>query len=758
MESTSMSTFLPGRLARLSTPYARALRVPTTRLTVVATTVLGLPLLGQTRLTRLTPQSALHFTEPAHVSLTAALLGFAARKANEEPDTPVIDCVQVLCTFFHSEYLTVSKSNSVDIHSVAMNASAFDEESRTTLLCDYFAAYVTLEKKGRSPLLPTPKLLDLARNGKAGIFALFGGQGPNEVYFNELQVLFDSYRPLIEPLIVTATKTLQAHVEQAALEGFSSFYLPGFNVHAWLTGAQPLPSVGYLGSIPVYLPLIGLTQLIQFLVSLRGKRADTQGVPRSAPRSNGTQSRHFFGDAMTGGEGVPTPMLAVSGLDEKALNKYINATNSHLDEVDQVGISLYNGTHRYDVTGQPRALCGLVTSLHRIASEYYSGVDLWIFEELAIEVRDTFDGSDLRAHKEEGVLRSIVRQIFDQPVHCGLSGIGGLTAYNLQGRRVRVFIASGMHRETAELHDLHQVQSEERWSDAFRPRLVKTEEGKLQLDTAFSRLLGRPPIMVPGMTPSTMGAGFNVAVLNAGYHIELAGGSHYNAKALRSKVAKIQTATEPEQGLRLNALFINPRQRAFQLPLWQEMRREGVPLQGFCVAAGIPLTENAKNSIAGLRDAGIEHVAFKPGSADGIRQVCGIAAANPDFPIILQWTGERAGGHHSAEDFHQPILATYCRIRRNWNISLVAGSGFGSADDFWPYLSGDCSVKKFGVEPMPFDGGWVMVAKGAHKSTAVKQLIADAPGVDDDEWEGTYDKETGGTLTVTSGEFFSVVH
>ncbi|KAE8244255.1 hypothetical protein A4X13_0g6730, partial [Tilletia indica] len=520
--------------------------------------------------------------EPAHVSLTAAFLGFAARKANEEPDAPIIDCVKALWTFFHSEYLTVSKSNSVDIHSVAMNAAAFDEESRTTLLCDYFTAYVTLEKQGKSPLLPTPKLLNLARNGKAGIFALFGGQGTNEVYFNELQVLFNTYRPLVEPLIVIATKTLQAHVEQATLEGFSSFYLPGLNVHAWLTGAQPLPSVGYLGSIPVSLPLIGLTQLVQFLVSLRasgltprefrarfqGATGHSQGIVSAVVvatsdsletfESNvikglgllfhiGKRGQEAFpafsiepaviGDAMTGGEGVPTPMLAVSGLDEKALNKYINATNSHLDEVDQVGISLYNGTHRYVVTGQPRALCGLVTSLRavradpdanqgrvpfslrkpnftmrflpvnlpfhspylrgvsdRIASEYYSGVDLWSPEELAIEVRDTFDGSDLRAHKEEGVLRSILRQIFDRPVHwikatnvdpsvthCvdfgtgGLSGIGGLTAYNLQGRGVRVIIASGMHRETAELYDLHKVQSEERWSDAFRPRLVKTE-------------------------------------------------------------------------------------------------------------------------------------------------------------------------------------------------------------------------------------------------------------------------------------------
>jgi enoyl reductase-like protein len=63
-----------------------------------------------------------------------------------------------------------------------------------------------------------------------------------------------------------------------------------------------------------------------------------------------------------------------------------------------------------------------------------------------------------------------------------------------------------------------------------------------------------------------------------------------------------------------------------------------------------------------LKAAGIRHVAFKPGSIDSIRQVVNIAAANPDFPIILQWTGGRAGGHYSFEDFHQPILATYLRF------------------------------------------------------------------------------------------------
>jgi len=260
--------------------------------------------------------------------------------------------------------------------------------------------------------------------------------------------------------------------------------------------------------------------------------------------------------------------------------------------------------------------------------------------------------------------------------------------------------------------------------------------------------------MVAGMTPTTVKAGFVSAVLSAGYHIELAGGGHYNPAALRAKVAEIQAQIPTGVGLTLNALYINPRQFGFQFPLWQEMRREGLPIEGFCVAAGIPSTEKAAEIIDGLRKAGIRHVSFKPGSVDGIRQVVNIAKFNPDFPIILQWTGGRAGGHHSYEDFHMPVLKTYSAMRAQENLILVGGSGFGGADDVWPYLTGDWSKDLYGQQLMPFDGflfaSRVMVAKEAHTSSSVKDLIVKAPGVDDKQWENTYTKSTGGILTVRS--------
>jgi fatty acid synthase subunit alpha len=115
------------------------------------------------------------------------------------------------------------------------------------------------------------------------------------------------------------------------------------------------------------------------------------------------------------------------------------------------------------------------------------------------------------------------------------------------------------------------------------------------------------PLLVMVMTPSTVKAGFVSAVLDAGYHIELAGGGHYNAAALRSesKVAEIQKQIPAGVGITLNSLYINPRQFAFQLPLWQEMRKEGFPVEGFCVAAGVPTTEKAVEIIDGLKAAGI---------------------------------------------------------------------------------------------------------------------------------------------------------
>lgn len=199
----------------------------------------------------------------------------------------------------------------------------------------------------------------------------------------------------------------------------------------------------------------------------------------------------------------------------------------------------------------------------------------------------------------------------------------------------------------------------------------------------------------------------------------LAGGGYYNEKGLSEALRKIEENTLPGSGICINLIYVNPKAMGWQIPLIGRLRAEGVPIEGLTIGAGVPSLEVANSYI---RDLGLKHISFKPGSVEGIEQVIKIAVENPNFPVICQWTGGRGGGHHSFEDFHQPILSTYAALRRCPNLVLVAGSGFGDHTSTLPYLTGDWSLE-FKYPRMPFDGvlfgSRVMVAKEAHTSTEV---------------------------------------
>ncbi|KAI8824957.1 uncharacterized protein EV422DRAFT_605412 [Fimicolochytrium jonesii] len=400
-------------------------------------------------------------------------------------------------------------------------------------------------------------------------------------------------------------------------------------------------------------------------------------------------------------------------------------------------------------------------------------------KKLRIPVYHTNTGEDLR--NDADVTGSLVRQICLEPVHWekatskkdithildfgpgGASGIGMLTHRNMEGTGVQVILAGTLDNVPVDLlnrsyvfdRDVHSVQFAPNWAEKYRPKLIRiASTNEVHVDTPFSRLLGKAPLMVAGMTPCTMNEQFVSAIINAGFHVELAGGGQHTEQHLRDRVQSIIERIAPGEGITLNILFLNPRLWGFQYPAVQAMRREGIPMEGVCVAAGVPSPDVADDVIKNLKAAGLKHVAFKPGSVETIRRVISIAKNNPDMPIILQWTGGRGGGHHSYEDFHAPMLETYGSIRRQSNLILVVGSGFGDAEGTLPYLTGEWSTQ-FDYPPMPFDGllfgSRVMVAKEAITSPEVKQLIVDAPGItDESQWERTYKSEVGGIMTVKS--------
>ncbi|KAJ5633041.1 hypothetical protein N7490_009380 [Penicillium lividum] len=522
-------------------------------------------------------------------------------------------------------------------------------------------------------------------------------------------------------------------------------------------------------------------------------------------------------DSIENGEGSPTPMLSIRDLSRAAVQEHIDATNQHLPEDRHIAISLVNSARNFVVTGPPISLYGLNLRLRKVKaptgldqnrvpftqrkvrfvnrflpitapfhSQYLTSAYDRILEDLeeidipasslVIPVFNTKTGEDLRLLGDKSAVPSLVRMITHDAVNWeqatvfpgathivdfgpgGISGLGVLTNRNKDGTGVRVILAGEMDGTNAEVgykpelfdRDEHSVKYAVDWVKEHGPRLVQTSTGQTYVDTKMSRLLGIPPVMVAGMTPTTVPWDFVAATMNAGYHVELAGGGYYNAKTMTEAITKIEKVIPPGRGITINLIYVNPRAMAWQIPLIGRLRADGVPVEGLAIGAGVPSIEVANEYIETL---GIKHIAFKPGSVDAIQQVINIAKANPKFPIIMQWTGGRGGGHHSFEDFHQPILQMYSRLRKQSNIVIVAGSGFGGAEDTYPYLSGTWSAK-FGYPPMPFDGclfgSRMMISKEAHTSKNAKKAIADAPGVDDSEWEKTYKQATGGVITVLS--------
>ncbi|KAI0243885.1 fatty acid synthase alpha subunit Lsd1, partial [Massospora cicadina] len=793
------------------------------------------------------------------VDLTGLFLRFAVDRAESEDIHSFYPVVRVVFFYLRETFL---KKN--DVHAATRHLPL---ANRNVVIHAYFYALSVLTQQGVISQddcpAPTSALFTAASHQDASLFAVFGGQGNSEEYFDELVELFANYEGIVRPYISRMSDILRSH---ALSPDASALHSKGLNVLRWLESPETRPDMNYLISAPVSLPTIGLIQLAHYYVSMKvlgmnpeqmrnhfvGATGHSQGIISAVVIAASYDDESFFKnsekalgllfwigtraqqtypqvtlnptilkDSISHGEGNPSVMLAIFNLRLAEVEKHVKATNEHLTEERQITINLVNGPRSIICVGHPQSLNGLNLALRKIkapdgldqsriphsqrkvkfssrflpiTAPFHSEnlakapetIDLDVgkyglafnSQELAIPVLATDDGRDLRT--SAALTSDLIHLICTRPVNWelatnanplthvvdfgpgGTSGIGSLTYRNKEGTGVQVILAGTLQGANpslsykADLFDTvaSAVKYSPNWAEVYRPKLVRlANSGKVLVDTRMSRFIGKPPLMVAGMTPCTVSAKFVSAVINAGYHVEMAGGGHFNEPMFRAKVQDIMQRVRPGEGITVNILFLNAFQWGFQFPLVQAMRKEGYPIEGLCCAAGVPSPEVANDVVAQIQAAGLKHIAFKPGSVSAIRQVVAIAANNPTMPILLQWTGGRAGGHHSFEDFHQPILETYASIRQQPNIVLIAGSGFGSSEDTLPYLTGDWS-KGFDYPPMPFDGvlfgSRVMVAAENEADDAVKQAIVDAPGVEDKDWENTYTRETGGILTVKS--------
>ncbi|RDL30477.1 uncharacterized protein BP5553_10355 [Venustampulla echinocandica] len=741
-----------------------------------------------------------------------------------------------------------------EVHAVVADFDLTSDES-TAIISTYFQAQNIL---GRSSGRVPSALCRAANVGKATVYAIFGGQGSDKKYFDDIRNVHTTYRPLISQFVREASNHLHRLADD---ERFRTHYPQGLNVEQWLLDEESQPDHDYLVTAPLSFPLIGLLQLMHFKVTchvlgytprqmnetLNAVTGHSQGIVIAATvaaatswksfdklaldalsilQSIGARSQEKFAvasldpeisnDVADNGEGSLSPMLSIGGLPVEEVHKLVAKANSHLPNGEKVEVALINSPTLTVVAGPPLSLYGLnlllrglkpanasqskipfsqrkpniVNRFLPITAPFHSSYLGEVAASVAVDVKEvsllgndlripvfsTVNGTDLRYRGVTNIIPEIVCMItenilrwqaatdWDDATHIldfgpgGISGIKPMISKNKYGASVRVIIATrneGTSRDVGYKSEIFNSDHPrllygEVWGQKYEPRLSTSAMGQSYLDTKFSRLLGLPPIMVAGMTPTTVSWEFVAATMNAGYHIELALGGYHNAAALTAAIDNIVKSVTPGRGITCNIIYAAPQAVRWQIPLLTELRAKGVPIDGLTIGAGVPSVEVVNEYINTMS---LKHIGLKPGSVEAIHQVIKIARENPNFPIIMQWTGGRGGGHHSYEDFHQPILQTYNQLRRCGNIILVAGSGFGGYEDSYPYMSGTWS-EKYNQMPMPFDGvllgSRVMVAKEAKTSLAVKEAIVNTPGVDDSRWEETYKGEAGGIITVTS--------
>jgi fatty acid synthase subunit beta len=792
--------------------------------------------------------------EPSSTAeLIARYLGYVGKETEDDADdaSSLGTLSGVLLTEFERVFLQGN-----DIHSLAASLPGIASKKLITIQSYYRARYAA-----KRPLkFHQSALFREAADSNARLYAIFGGQGNIEEYFEELREIYGAYAIFIQDFVREAAAHLLTLSQHASAK---KSYSKGLDVMRWLHNREAQPDTDYLVSAPVSLPLIGLTQLSHYLITCRvvgahpgqvrdlfkGTTGHSQGIVTAAAIAAsedwasfskaakdaltilfwiGCRSQQVYPrtslqpnvvqDSVESGEGEPTPMLSIRDLPRSAVQSYIDRTNEHLAPDKHVAVSLVNSPRNVVVTGPMLSLYGLNLALRKVKaptgldqariphsqrkirfvhrflpitapfhSPYLAEAQRLLEEDLkhikipssqlGIPVYHTDTGKDIRDEKLKNIVPTLVKMITHDRVHWekatefpgathiidfgpgGISGIGALTHRNKDGSGVRVVLAGtidGTNTEVGYKTELFDRDHEKAvlyapdWVKEFGPKLARTSLGRTYVDTKMSRLLGLPPVMVAGMTPCTVPPDFVAATMNAGYEIELAGGGYFEERMMADAIKEVEAHIPPGRGIAINLIYVNPRAMQWQVPMIAKLRATGIPIISMTIGAGVPSLEVANEYIQTL---GLKRMGFKPGSVEAIQQVVNIAKANPTFPVVLQWTGGRGGGHHSFEDFHQPILQMYSRIRKCKNLVLVAGSGFGGAEDTYPYLTGEWSARH-GYPPMPFDGclfgSRMMVSKEAHTSPAAKQAIVDAPGVEDSDWEKSYREPTGGVITVLS--------
>ena len=306
-------------------------------------------------------------------------------------------------------------------------------------------------------------------------------------------------------------------------------------------------------------------------------------------------------------------------------------------------------------------------------------------------------------------------------------GVYPLTRSCLEGTGVGT-VAAGTTLGMAQLADQPLPVPARPWAE-FAPTV---RDGRII--NAFSEATGRPPVILPGMTPTTVDVPIVAAAANAGFVAEIAGGGQVTREVWEERVRELHEQLEPGAEVVFNALYLDRYLWGLHFEgdgVVAAARRRGAPICGVTVSAGIPEADEAKALLDAWAAQGMWLNAFKPGTIPQVRQVSAIAAAATEHTIFVHLEGGKAGGHHSWEDLEDLLLDGYATLRRHPNVVLCVGGGVHAPARAVELLDGTWAARH-GREPMPVDavllGTVTMACREATATAGVKQALAAAPG------------------------------
>ncbi|MBX7456293.1 DUF1729 domain-containing protein [Mycolicibacterium sp. 3033] len=477
------------------------------------------------------------------------------------------------------------------------------------------------------------------------------------------------------------------------------------------------------------------------------------------------------------GRGDKSPMVSVTNVDPARIAALLDEFAQDVRTVLAPALSIRNGRRSVVITGTPEQLarfelyCEKITEREEAERKNKTrggAIFRPVFNQLNVEVGfhtpRLADGVDLveewaaRTGLDRELTRMLTEHIFITPVDWvaeveGLAAAGAkwivdlgpsdtvtrLTAPVIRGLGIGIVAAATRAGQRSLFTVGAAPDVAPAWS-SYAPTPITLPDGSVKASTKFTRLTGRSPILLAGMTPTTVDAKIVAAAANAGHWAELAGGGQVTEEIFDGRIAELTQLLEPGRAVQFNSLFLDPYLWKLQVGgkrLVQKARQSGAPIDGVVVTAGIPDLEEAVDLIEELNTVGITHVCFKPGTVDQIKSVIKIATEVPDRDVIVHVEGGRAGGHHSWEDLDDLLLSTYGELRKYRNITICVGGGIGTPERAADYLSGDWATA-YGFPQMPVDGILVgtaaMATEEATTSPAVKQMLVATTGTD--TWVG----------------------